>query len=258
MELHTAADFDEIDIDIYNTALAIEPKVTELVRHTAEQLDLQTVCLGTRVKSLDSIYEKMHERGKPKEMTDLKDIIRYTLVAPEKTYTESLPAIIDEIQKAGYRIVELDNKWQSPDEYHGVHMVFQAPNRTLFELQVHTEESLFAKTMAHKLYKEERVLPDTRETYPTRKALQESMKMFFMETPFPKNIELIQNYSAEIEPIVSNGEIVIASDDDRDYPEYLLDDESNELMLAMKMHEDEPEHEHPHADRQYVKIGEEH
>ena len=82
----------------------------------------------------DGIYGDMQTAGD----NSLGDLIRYTAMAPSHDKLgETCNNVVDGLKKAGYHIVEVDNKWTNPkDGYHGLHLAVVTPDWSQqFELQ---------------------------------------------------------------------------------------------------------------------------
>ena len=89
----------------------------------------------------------------------INDAVRYTVVAGGGRYTDDAAAAFRRLQDDGYTLVGRKNTWGS-DGYQGINSTWRDPRTgQTFEVQVHTPESLAAKTTTHDMYAAERVLP---------------------------------------------------------------------------------------------------
>ena len=135
-----------------------EAKVTGDLRENIDGL----ISLETRVKSPSSTYEKIYERQKYRSVQELSDILRYTSIKDENTYTKSVKKDISKLEKKGYVVVKQTNYWKDATTgYNGINYCLLSPDSVKVELQFHTEESHKCKeTELHELYEQERIEKD--------------------------------------------------------------------------------------------------
>ena len=76
--------------------------------------------------------------------------------------------MIDSLEKSGYEVVEVDNKFLGKDGkanndaiYRAVHLSVKDASGRYFELQVHSKESLAVKDLNHKEYEIQRKFEET-------------------------------------------------------------------------------------------------
>lgn len=94
------------------------------------------------------------------------DVVRFTVMSDHKGTVKTVNDTIKKLGKMGYECVELDNKWlpqkdektgkMKPSEYKAVHLAFKSPTGEIFEVQIHSDESMKVKNMNHALYEEQR------------------------------------------------------------------------------------------------------
>ncbi|MEV6602995.1 hypothetical protein [Kutzneria sp. NPDC051319] len=116
----------------------------------------------------------------------VNDALRYTLVLPDKDYAVLAEQTIEKLKAADFKLEVLKNKWrQNKDnfEYRGINLtLFDPATNQVFELQLHTEASLAAKTIEHGWYDLTR-LPGVSEM--TILYAQAQSKLIFGDVPFP-------------------------------------------------------------------------
>ena len=142
-------------------ARQFEPRVTNLLRGEAASHNGEMPGLEHRLKTLDSLLDKMTRKGlDPRSLTEpfrkIKDVLRYTLAFPEPDWANTVQGALWAIQGRGFAIIEEENTWAPGDSYSGLQYNLQAPGSDLvFELQFHTTASFTLKQQVlHKMYEE--------------------------------------------------------------------------------------------------------
>jgi Domain of unknown function (DUF4157) len=131
--------------------------------------------------SSDSIDKLLKE-----ESEGMNDVLRFTLKIPDKKYKEAYDAMKNRMKE--YPPVP-DKEWNGWTDYRGIYkginMTFKTKNvgGNLFEVQLHTDESLIAKEEIHPMY-EERRASDTTDS--RRQELDKQMKARWAKVPKPK------------------------------------------------------------------------
>lgn len=109
--------------------------------------------------------EKMRTKTDEEYTRDFDDIVRFTVLADHNDTVKSVENTIKTLEKKGYTLSELDNKWLptkekdgtiKPSEYKAVHLTFTSPTGESFEVQVHSPETMNVKNKNHALYEEQR------------------------------------------------------------------------------------------------------
>lgn len=123
---------------------------------------------------------------------DINDLVRYTMVFPEKNYAEKARAVSKELtDKYGARVVKYTNYWaKEPGSYRGLNVAYVRPDGVKFELQFHTRRSFDSKMKAHALYERFRTTPKSR-----RKELERyeaEMAEIFNKVPVPPGAASVQ------------------------------------------------------------------
>jgi hypothetical protein len=117
---------------------------------------------------------------------EINDALRYTLVLPERDYAVLAEQAIAKLKADGFKITVLKNKWaenQNNLRYRGINLaLFDKDTNQVFELQLHTEASLVAKTIEHSWYDLNR-LPGGSEV--VKQYVQAQSEVIFGKVPFP-------------------------------------------------------------------------
>jgi predicted RNA binding protein YcfA (HicA-like mRNA interferase family) len=136
--------------------------VTDTLRHTVLDRGGVLVGLKHRVKGLDSLTRKIHDkattRGQSMEESAnaIPDALRYTAAVHSSKYTSTVKATIKALKSQGFKVEELETHWQRGDAYNGVHLIARHPNGAKVEIQFHTVDSLKAKALTHPIYEKAR------------------------------------------------------------------------------------------------------
>jgi len=146
---------------IRETALAVEPKVTELMKTIQENSGGEFVQLDQRVKSTDSLARKIDsdavsefDGDRTRAADAVSDAVRYTLKVGDDGYAQSLDSTVKALEASGFTL-RVKNFWQSGDPYDGVNIKAKKDGVEV-EVQLHTRSSFAHKEGAggtHPIYK---------------------------------------------------------------------------------------------------------
>jgi hypothetical protein len=146
---------------IRQRALAVEPKVTELMKTIQENSGGEFVQLDQRVKSTDSLARKIDsdavtefDGDRSRAADAVSDAVRYTLKVGDENYAQSLDSTIKALEASGFKL-RVKNFWQSGDPYDGVNIKAKKDGVEV-EIQLHTRSSFAHKEGAggtHPIYK---------------------------------------------------------------------------------------------------------
>ena len=147
--------------DIREKALAVEPKVTELMKTIQENSGGEFVQLHQRVKSTDSLASKIDrdavsEYNGDREVAarNISDAVRYTLKVGDDNYAQALDSTTKALEASGFTL-RIKNYWQSGDHYDGVNIKAKKDGIDV-EVQLHTRSSFAhkeGKGGTHPIYK---------------------------------------------------------------------------------------------------------
>jgi hypothetical protein len=147
--------------DIREKALAVEPKVTELMKTIQENSGGEFVQLHQRVKSTDSLASKIDrdavsEYNGDREVAarNISDAVRYTLKVGDDNYAQALDSTTKALEASGFTL-RIKNYWQSGDPYDGVNIKAKKDGIDV-EVQLHTRSSFAhkeGKGGTHPIYK---------------------------------------------------------------------------------------------------------
>jgi ribosomal protein S18 acetylase RimI-like enzyme len=146
-------------------ALAVEPKVTELMKVIQENAGGEFVQLEQRVKSTDSLARKIDgdavtefDGDRTRAADAVSDAVRYTLKVGDENYAQSLDSTVKALEAAGFTL-RVKNFWQSGDPYDGVNIKARKDGVEV-EIQLHTPSSFAHKEGeggTHPIYKKYQV-----------------------------------------------------------------------------------------------------
>jgi hypothetical protein len=146
-------------------ALALEPKITELMSTIQRNSGGEFVQLDQRVKSTDSLARKIdgdavtqYDGNREIAARNISDAVRYTLKVGDENYAESLSSTTKALEASGFTL-RVKNFWQSGDPYDGVNIKAKKDGVEV-EVQLHTRSSFAHKegeTGTHKIYKQYQV-----------------------------------------------------------------------------------------------------
>ena len=119
------------------------------------------------------------------------DVLRYTDVSGVENLVSYYFAIVEELRKKGYTVVEVTNTFSATNvPYRGINTLVKSNTGYVFELQFHTPQSLEVKEENHKLYEEYRLAKTTKER---KKVLTNLMQNNADKIVVPKNIQKVAN-----------------------------------------------------------------
>ena len=178
--------------------------VTITLRQIANEFRGTLEGLDHRLKTEDSLTRKLADRAKTRlnkdpsltleelikeEADNMNDVLRFTLNLPNKTYNDAYRAMQNKMQAAFYAVVPTKewNGWTDKSGlYKGINMTFKTNKGRLFEVQLHTTDSLKAKEETHPMYEEKR---NKNTTHKRKLELETKMKNRWAKVPVPKGIK---------------------------------------------------------------------
>jgi len=184
-------------------ALAVEPKITELMKTIQENAGGEFVQLDQRVKSTDSLARKIDgdavaefDGDRSRAADAVSDAVRYTLKVGDDTYAQSLDSTIKALEASGFTL-RVKNFWQSGDPYDGVNIKAKKDGIEV-EVQLHTRSSF-----SHK--------EGEGGTHPIYKAYQTELNDSKRESMWNQMIEIAKGVSrpANYGSILATGTLVL-------------------------------------------------
>lgn len=172
----------------------VENERTELLDGLAQKHGGEMYGLQYRLKDSDSLARKIHADSieKQKPMSEIAesgiyDVNRYTMVLPADRISAGGRDVLTEMEQDGFTIVEIKNTLKTPNApYRGVNV--KAEKDGLFmELQLHTSESIAAKSLNHPKYTISRETADPN----LLATLTAEMQATAAAVPIPPDIELL-------------------------------------------------------------------
>jgi hypothetical protein len=150
---------------IREKALAVEPKITELMKTIQENAGGEFVQLNQRVKSTDSLASKIdreavseYDGDRSRAADELSDAVRYTLKVGDDNYAQALESTTKALEASGFTL-RVKNFWQSGDPYDGINIKANKDGIEV-EVQLHTRSSFAHKEGeggTHVIYKKYQV-----------------------------------------------------------------------------------------------------
>jgi hypothetical protein len=188
---------------IRERALAVEPKVTELMKTIQENSGGEFVQLDQRVKSTDSLASKIDREAvsefdgdRSRAADAVSDAVRYTLKVGDENYAQSLDSTVKALEASGFTL-RVKNFWQSGDPYDGVNIKAKKDGIEV-EVQLHTRSSF-----AHK--------EGEGGTHPIYKAYQVELNDSKRETMWSQMIDIAKGVTrpANYGAILATGTLVL-------------------------------------------------
>ncbi len=178
--------------------------LTPAMRRIEAQLAYGHLAQGTEqhaLKEPDRFKEKLakliirHPGVSVDELAaQIPDGIRYTFVSRTEDNVENFWDISTRLQDNGFELRVSTNTWGS-DEYKGVNTRWRDPaSNVIFEIQVHTYESLDAKERTHWSYEK---INDTRTTVEEVENLRAYQREISAQVPLPYGWQGIPDYRKE-------------------------------------------------------------
>lgn len=109
----------------YDNAVAVEPKITELVKRIARTSGTKLIGLNNRIKGKDRFLEKIKREYMSGCHYKVKDVLRYTMLAePEELVSKTISSIHN-FENNGANVYQLKNMWLNTEiPYNGINAFF--------------------------------------------------------------------------------------------------------------------------------------
>jgi len=177
--------------------------VTVALREVAAEFKGKLDGLQYRLKTTQSLTRKLADRARTvlqkdaarsiadvlrAEAAAMNDVLRFTINLPANTYADAYTAISKKMSGFGYSAIPT-REWNGWTDYRGIYkgvnLTFKTRKGQLFEVQLHTDDSLLAKEEIHPMYEERRA----HDTTPERRAeLDRQMKERWGQVPVPRGM----------------------------------------------------------------------
>ncbi|NRQ32953.1 hypothetical protein HII36_14035 [Nonomuraea sp. NN258] len=177
---------------------AVEPQISSGVQAAAGDLGAEMSGFPEHVlKGPDRFKEKLakamenNPHRTPEDLSaKLHDGIRYTFTFSEDRYAKGVADTKKALEQRGFELVQQIPNWSEPGKYKGVNTRWRGPDGQLFELQIHTPSSLWAKEVTHEVYEYKKKLSPQ-----DRARLEEYEKQIFEAVPVPRGARDIPEYT---------------------------------------------------------------
>ncbi len=164
-----------------------EPDASAFVRAVASDTGGTVERFGSRFKTDASILEKLDRFKRPRppyyRLDKFNDALRYTLVYPESGYWNSTREIVAQIEQSGFTVEADPAGWRA--NYRGLNLTLKDSAGRMFEVQLHTPDSLRASEESHGLYEEMRKLP---RRDPRKAVLEAQIAAVYASVPWPDGV----------------------------------------------------------------------
>ena len=178
--------------------------LTPAMRRIEAQLDNSHLAPNTEqfaLKEPDRYKEKLAKLitrfpgESPEDLTkQIHDGIRYTFVSSSETYVSNFWDVSRRLQGRGFELMVRTNTWGN-EEYKGVNTRWRdSEGDLIFEVQVHSYESLEAKEGTHKTYER---INDVRTPVEEIEILRSYQKYVSAQVPQPQGWQDIPDYRKE-------------------------------------------------------------
>ena len=163
MKDHHLVSYSEEAQEAYDSIRHTEPLITRDVLRIVDHAGAECAGLSFAVKTGSSLSGKLLLENPSREdvsansVYKLKDIVRYTVLASNKDFTDVAKNVMSSFSKAGYELFQVKNRFTDPIQttgYRGLHLNFVSPYGVKIEVQCHTLDTFRTKMMVHDLYKE--------------------------------------------------------------------------------------------------------
>ncbi|MEU5883204.1 hypothetical protein [Spirillospora sp. NPDC047279] len=168
-----------------------EPAITSRMTNIADDVGAQMVGLREALKTEVSLKRKIATKLKIRTawtiddaLASINDSVRYTMKLSDANYAGGVRQATHQLRAQGYELVpgSWKNTWGGAG-YQGINSTWRDPRTgQIFEVQFHTQQSFWAKTVTHGLYKRIR-LPGTSREEVSR--LEREQDDIFDDVPVP-------------------------------------------------------------------------
>jgi hypothetical protein len=174
------------------------------MRRIEDQLDHGHLAPNTEqfaLKESDRYKEKLAKLitrfpgESPEDLTkQIHDGVRYTFVSSTDAYTSNFWDVSRRLEGDGFELLVRTNTWES-EEYKGVNTRWcDSESDLIFEVQVHTYESLDAKERTHKAYER---INDMRTPVEEIERLRAHQRYVSAQVPLTQACQYIPDYRKE-------------------------------------------------------------
>lgn len=203
---HGSKEFQKVFDQAYKDGLKFTSKLLDIAIENGLYLDgLENAVKGAShiVDKANRKLEKYRDKSQNADASaedvagTLGDLVRYSAITTKDRYVKATQALIASLEKAGYEITEVDNRFLNKDgkvdltlPYRAIHLTVRSGQR-LIEIQVHDHSSQSIRESTHETYERMRQLsPDSEEYKQLDRLRQEAWSSYVT----PEGIEQIKPY----------------------------------------------------------------
>lgn len=156
-----------LSFEALNESVQLEAILTPELLRIADKNGVLTRGIKHRLKSLQSLTRKIETdyvllkgKGLQTSLADvsgnkIKDTTRYTFILDENNFADKTYKIIADLESTGAKVIKFSNTFGKDTPYWGLNLQLQTASGSKYEVQFHTQQSLFVKEYEnHPLYEE--------------------------------------------------------------------------------------------------------
>ncbi len=182
----------------------MESEITPMLRTIVHAVDARLVGLGHRLKSSDSLREKLKQLVAHKHLSLedavplVNDALRYSVALPSQSFAAGCRRIQAALDEQGHARVKLVNHFTRASEpFSAVNVTLRDPEGHLWEVQFHTPQTFGLKEHFHDLYKRSHRLRLQGASASQLQELTRPARDAFRAVPLPAGCDDIVDWEAE-------------------------------------------------------------
>lgn len=192
----------KLAVDARREAKRVEPRITSDVVNAVTSSGSNMYGLEHRMKQATSLAAKIGSDAKEKNVSfdkaakGVNDVIRYTSIADNTSFTDNYQKTKANLEGLGYKETKCKNYFEQYRDgkvkHKAVQCTYTDPSGYSFELQFHTPDSQTAKELKIPIYEKRRRmgLSDKKKA-----ELEKQMEDLANKVPFPKDIFTIKEHA---------------------------------------------------------------
>ena len=199
----------KLAVESRRRAKDVESHITSDVVKSVTSSGSSMYGLENRMKQATSLAAKIGSDAKEKKVSfdeaarNINDVIRYTSVADNLSFTDNYRKTKQNLEKLGYKETKCKNYFQQYRDgkvkHKAVQCTYESPTGYRFEIQFHTPDSQTAKELKIPIYEKRRRhgLSEAK-----KKELERQMDELAQKVPFPKNVFTIKQHAEKTGPFM--------------------------------------------------------
>ena len=175
-------------------AAAAEPAITQAVVEAAGRSGARVADLDGRLKENDSLERKIRNRALEQNLPleaaagEIHDVLRYTVVLRPDQFGRVMNELLNTLAQMGHSVPPnaIANYFRNGNRYKAVHADLYSTTGYAYEIQFHTEVSLFTKRETDALYS---VFRDVKTPKPVRAQILRKLIGASESIPTPEGLD---------------------------------------------------------------------